>query len=105
MDNFSHHIKNKLSKLSKEFWKENFNIKLVFNSFKIKIYFPYKDAIPHDLKHFLVYQFTCASCSSNYVDETCRHFKSRIDEHIGKDSKSRIFKYNYLINMYPWHLL
>ena len=27
----SHHIKNKLSKLCKEFCKENFNIKLVFN--------------------------------------------------------------------------
>ena len=37
--NFSHHIKNKLSKLCKEFYKENFNNKLVFNSFKIKNYF------------------------------------------------------------------
>ena len=27
----SHHIENKLSKLRKEFCKENFNIKLVFN--------------------------------------------------------------------------
>ena len=46
----SHHIKNKLSKLYKEFCKENFNIKLVFNSFKIKNYFPYKDPIPNDFK-------------------------------------------------------
>ena len=37
--NLSHHIKIKLSKLCKEFCKENFNIKLVFNSFKIKNYF------------------------------------------------------------------
>ena len=37
INNFSHHIKNKLSKLCKEFCKENFNIKLVFSSFKIKI--------------------------------------------------------------------
>ena len=37
--NLSHHIKNKLSKLCKEFCKENFNIKLVFNSFKIKTFF------------------------------------------------------------------
>ena len=36
IDNFSHHIKNQLSKLCKEFCKENFNIKLVFNSLKIK---------------------------------------------------------------------
>ena len=39
--NLSHNIKNKLSKLSKEFCKENFNIRLVFNSFKIKNYFSY----------------------------------------------------------------
>ena len=37
--NLSHHIKNKFSKLCKEFCKENFNIKLVFNSFKVKNYF------------------------------------------------------------------
>ena len=40
--NLSHHIKNKLSKLCKEFCKENFNMKLVFNSFKIQNYFSYK---------------------------------------------------------------
>ena len=63
MTNLSHHIKNKLSKLCKEFCKENFNIKLVFNSFKIKNYFSYKDPIPNDLESCLVYKFTCASCS------------------------------------------
>ena len=69
--NLSHHIKNTLSKLCKEFCKENFNIKLVFSSFKIKSYFSYKDSIPNDLKSFLVYNFTCASCSSSYIGETC----------------------------------
>ena len=44
--NLSHHIKNELSKLCKEFCKENFNIKLVFNSFKLKNYFSCKDPIP-----------------------------------------------------------
>ena len=93
MGNLSHHIKNKLSKLCKEFYKENFNNKLVFNSFKIKNYFAYKDPIPNDLKSFLVYKFTCASCSSSYIGETCRHFKTRIEEHIKKDNKSHIFKH------------
>ena len=37
--NLSHHTKTKLLKLSKEFRQENFNIKLVFDSFKIKNYF------------------------------------------------------------------
>ena len=75
MGNLSHHIKNKLSKLCKEFCKENFNIKLVFNSFKIKSYFSYKDTIPHDLEFFLVI-FTCANCSSSYISKTCRYFKT-----------------------------
>ena len=80
-------MKNKLFKLCKEFCKENFNIKLVFNSFKIKNYFSYKDPILDDLKSFLVYGFTCASCSTSY------HFKTRIEEHIKKDNKSHIFKH------------
>ena len=59
MGNLSHHIKIKLRKLCKEFCKENFNIKQVFNSFKVKKYFSYKDPIHNDLKSFLVYKFTC----------------------------------------------
>ena len=58
ISNLSHHIKIKLSKLCKEFCKENFNIKLVFDSFKIKNYCSYKDPIPNDLKSFLVHKFT-----------------------------------------------
>ena len=54
--NLSDHITNKLSKLCKGFCQGNFNIMLVFNSFKIKSYFSYKDPIPNDLKSFLVYK-------------------------------------------------
>ena len=60
-------MKIKLPKLYKEFCKENFKIKLVFNSFKIKDYFSYKDRIPNDLKSFLVYKFTYGSRSSSYI--------------------------------------
>ena len=77
----SYHIKNKLSKLYKEFCKENVNIKLAFASFKIKNYFSYRDPIPDDLKSFQVYKFTSASSSSSYIGETCCHFKTRIEEH------------------------
>ena len=91
--NLSHHIENKLSKLCKEFCKENFNIKLVFNSFKVKNYFSCKYPIRNDLKSFLVYQFNCAACSSGYIGKTCRHFKNRIKEHIENDNKSHIFEH------------
>ena len=93
--NLSHHIKMKLSKLWKEFCKENFNIKQVFNSFKIKDNFLYQDPILSDMKFFLVYKFTCPSCSSSYIGKTCCHFKTRTEEHIKKDNKSHIFKHLY----------
>ena len=91
--NLSQHIKNKLSKLCKEFCKENFNIKLVFNSFKIKNNFSHNDPILDDLKYFLTDKITCAGCSSSYIGETCCHFKTRIEEHIKKNNKSHIFKH------------
>ena len=84
-------MKNKFSKFCKEFCKENFDNKLVFNSFKIKSYFSYKYPIPNDFTFSLVYKFTCASCSSSYIGEISRHFKTRIEEHIEKDNKSHIF--------------
>ena len=77
----------------KEFCKENFNIKLVFNSFKIKDYFSYKEPILDDLTSFLLYKFSCAGCSSSYIGKTCRHFKIRIEEHIKKDIMPPIFKH------------
>ena len=91
--NLSHHIKNKLSKLCKHFCKENVNIKLVFTSLKIKNYFSYKNPVPNNLKYFLVYTFTCASCNSSYIGETFRHFKIRIEKHIKKNNKSHVFKH------------
>ena len=49
------------------------------------------------MKSFLVYKFTCTSCSSNYIGETCRHFKTRIEEHIIKDNNSYVFKHLHSI--------
>ena len=63
----------------------------------MKNYFSYKDSIPNDLKSFLVYKFTYASCSSSYIGETCRHFKTRIEEHIKRDNKPHIFKHLHSI--------
>ena len=86
-------MKNKLPTLCKLFRKENLNIKLVLNSLEAKNYFLYKDQIPDDLKSFLKYTFTCASCSSSYIGEICRHFITSIEEHIKKDIKFHIFKH------------
>ena len=45
------------------------------------------------MKFFPVFKFICDSCSSTYIGETYRHFKTKIEEHIKKDSKSHIFKH------------
>ena len=45
----------------------------------------------NDLKSLLVYKFSCGSCS--YIDKTCHHFKSKMEEHLKKDNDSDIFKY------------
>ena len=45
------------------------------------------------MKSFLVYKFTCSSCSSSYTGKTCRRFKARTEEHMKKDNKSHIFKH------------
>ena len=70
------------------------NYGCIVNTFVFsKNYFSYKDPIPDDLKSFLVYKFTCASCSSSHIGKTFHHFKIRIEEHIKKDNKSHIFKH------------
>ena len=97
--NLSDYIDNTLLKLCKEFCKKIFYRKLVFDSFKIKNYLSYKNPISDDLKSSLVYKFTYASCSSSYIGETCRHFKTR---NISKRIASFI-----LLNIYnpPQHAL
>ena len=100
IESLSHHIKNKFSKLCREFCGKNFNIKLDFTSFKIEKYFSYKDPFPDDLKSFLVYKFTCASSNFSYIGKTCHHFKTRIEEHNKKDNKSHIFKHLHSTETY-----
>ena len=52
-----------------------------------------KDATPYFVKSFLVYKFVCTRCKSCYIGENCRHFITRIDEHIKKDKKSHVFQH------------
>ena len=56
------------------------------------------DPIPNDLKSFLVYKFTCASCSSKYIDESVVILKLGLSR-ISKRVTSIIF----LNICYPMH--
>ena len=65
-------------------------LKLFFYFFYINNYFSNKDKTPYFLKSFLIYKFACARCNSCYIGETCRHFKTRNDEHVKKDKKFQV---------------
>ena len=53
-----------------------------------------RDATPYFLESFLVYKFVCARCKFCYIGETCRHFMTRINEHLKKkDKKSHVFQH------------
>ena len=41
----------------------------------------------------MVYKFVCAGCNACHVGETCRHFSTRIREHLVSDRASHIFKH------------
>ena len=55
--------------------------------------FSQKHPIANGLKSFLVYKFTCPSCSSSYIGETCRHVKTRLEEHIKRNKKPDVFNH------------
>ena len=69
------------------------DIKLVFSSFKIGNMFSVKDPVPVGLRSRVVYKFACAGCNACYVDETTRHFSTRVREHLVSDRASHIFKH------------
>ena len=62
-------------------------LKLFFYFFYINNYFSNKDKTLYFLKSFLIYKSACARCNSCYIGETCRHFKTRNDEHVKEDKK------------------
>ena len=69
------------------------DIKLVFSSFKIGNLFGVKDPVPDGLRSRVVHKFVVADCNACYVGQTCRHFSTRVREHLVSDRASHIFKY------------
>ena len=80
------------------------SLSLVFcNNNTISNMFPFKDAIPKELRSNIVYKYTCGICNSTYIGETTRHFRTRTSEHMGisprtgkplKNPQSNVFKHH-----------
>ena len=89
---FSRVTQNRIKSYCKRYCRD-LDIRLAFSSFKVRSIFGAKDPIPTKLRSRVVYKFSCASCNSCYVGETCRHFATRVREHLVTDRNSHIFKH------------
>ncbi len=70
-------------------FKKNYHIdiKVVFNTTKVKNYFSLKCLTPQALKAKVVYKFDCVVDShTSYIGKTKRHLATRVKEHAKKDS-------------------
>lgn len=90
---FSDIAQTKLRHLLKRYCRPDLDIKLVFNTFKLRNLFSVKDSVPPGLRSRVVYKFSCAGCNASYIGETTRHICTRVREHLLSDKTSHIYKH------------
>ena len=60
------------------------DIRFVFRSLRrISSFFPFKDKVPKYLRTSVVYLLKCRCCCVSYVNQTTRHLRTSISEHLG----------------------
>ena len=90
---FSDFAKKKINKLISKFCNQNLQIRLVFNTCKLKSYFSNKDRLPNMFMSFVIYHFQCTGCNSAYVGRTHVHYDTRCEQHLKTDVNSSIYKH------------
>ena len=93
IDNFSIQTEKKLNNIILKYSKRNTNIKLVFSSFKISLFFSLKDRVTFRLRYHAVCKFVCGSCKGDYIGCTKLHLSTRIKAHFEIDKKSHVYKH------------
>ena len=83
---FSKTTKHKFKKICDQYCKD-LSVKFVFTPFKVGDLFSVKDAILKILTSSVVYKFLGSGCNACYIDDTTRHFSTRIEEHLEKGKK------------------
>ena len=77
----SHTFGNKLKSLFQE--KFRIQVKIIFTSFKVEIFFSLKSKTPFDLLSDIVYKYTCLRDPGIcYIGKTKRHLTIRIEERV-----------------------
>ena len=88
----SKELEKRINNMVKQYCKD-LHIILSFSSFKLSSLLSVKDSIPQELRARVIYQFTCARCKARYIGQTKRHYMTRVQEHLGKDKNSHIWKH------------
>ena len=65
------------------------DVKIVLsNKFTIGSFFKFKDNLPKNMCSSLVYKFSCAHGTSEYVGFTTRDLRTRVSEHVGRSHRT-----------------
>ena len=76
-----------ITKLSLYYPQVKFYLSLI-NKSTIRTLFNFKDSVPLELRSDIIYEFSCVSCNATYVGSTRRRFKERVDQHLGRSSRT-----------------
>ena len=81
-------VKKRVRKLFSKYYPQ-VELRVVFrSSFRVRNLFHYKDRLPNLMRSSVIYKFCCGSCNATYIGKTKRQLKIRINEHIGKSSRT-----------------
>ena len=81
-------LKNKITKLLKEFYPQ-IMVRVIFRpKYTIQNLFKFKDIIPQELQSSIIYQYECNSCKALYIGQSKRQFKVRLFEHWGRSIRT-----------------
>ena len=84
----SFNLKNKLTRLMKEFYPQ-IKLRVIFKPKKtIQFFFRFKDKILDNLKSSVVYRYACSCCNATYIGKSKRHYLVRLHEHLGKSIRT-----------------
>lgn len=86
--NLSIKLRKDLKILMRKYYPQ-INFQFVFTTgTTIASFFRHKERLPLHLNSSVVYKYTCSECNSEYIGKTIRQIQVRIDEHIGRSSRT-----------------
>ena len=81
-------LKNKLTRLLREFYPQIIARVIFKPRYTIGSFFRFKDVVPTEMQASAIYKYKCNCCNAIYVGQTKRHVRVRWFEHLGKSIRT-----------------